>query len=160
MDEQAALRDAIEAGRQSPCAKSKRGVVIFRRTGRDILGTGFNAPPPGFTCDGSETCRAACSNVAVHAEQAALIDAHRHRRPLGGAEMIHIKIVDGQPVAGGGPSCPDCSKLILQAGLGIVWLLEAREGHPNGVWVRRTPEDFHNETLRNCGLHPFAKVTS
>lgn len=73
--------------------------------------------------------------------------------------MLHTKVVfeGGQwvSVPGGPPSCPDCSKLILEAGIDGMWLVEERDG--NTVLVRYTAAEFHDQTLRNCGLHPYKK---
>jgi deoxycytidylate deaminase len=154
MDEQDALKAATDAALKSPCAKSKRGVVIWGyQTG--IYAAKPNAPPPGFHCDGSTTCRAACGKVAVHAEQAAILDCHRWGKPTRGLEMLHVKVVGGKAVPSGGPSCPDCSKLIVEAGFSGMWLYEDSPDGP--TLVRYTADEFHTLTLKNCGLHPHAK---
>lgn len=73
--------------------------------------------------------------------------------------MLHTKValVDGLwvSVPGGPPSCSDCSKLILEAGIDGMWLMEKREGEARPV--RYTASEFHEQTLRNCGLHPYKK---
>jgi deoxycytidylate deaminase len=122
---------AIEAANLSPC-RSKRGAAIFH--GECILSTGFNHKPNGFTCDGSEGCKSLCRNDAVHAEQAAIIGAGR-RFSL--AEMLHVKTVDGKLVSSGPPSCLQCSKLILEAGIAAMWLY-----HEDG-WKRYDAHTFH-----------------
>lgn len=144
------IKVAVEAARRSPCAKSKRGVVIA--DGELVLGIGCNAPPPGFVCEGSDACRAACAKVAVHAEQSALLRAvgeiqHLERTsPRAVAPLaLHVKVVDNELVAGGGPSCVDCSKLLLAGGVMWVWLYEAR---PDGdAWVQYDAEEFHRLSL-------------
>ena len=156
---------AVAAGAASPCAKSKRGVVIWARNrehsplkGACIEGTMYaiqasahNARPDG-PCDGSDACRRDCGKVAVHAEQAAILkctDWFRNgNRKQDVVEMLHVKVVDGQAVPGGPPSCWQCSRIILAAKVDYMWLLEDGRG-----WVRRTAQQFHRETLRNCGLH-------
>ena len=186
---------ATEIGCKSPCTKSKRGVVIFspprdrRQGGEDIWGEGYNAPPEPFRCDGSEACRAACGRICVHAEQAALLDFWRGRRDAqargdprwprlsdqwtrdeGEAqlEMLHVKVVNGEAVPGGPPSCVECSKLILASGLRAMWLYEVRPrddllGTPEFIasldaeklyptLVRYTALEFHTETLRNLDM--------
>lgn len=150
-------RIAAVKGAGSPCAKSKRGVVIWK--GEQVLGSGYNHPPTGFTCDGSAGCRASCGKVAVHAEQAALLQCLGKCLDVAGAEMLHTKVsLVGDSyvgVFGGPPSCPDCSKLILQSGIAGMWLIEEREGRPTPV--RYSADDFHRLTLKNCGLHPYYK---
>lgn len=159
MDENAALREAIRAGGFSPCTKSKRGVVIWSKEAPDVLGFGWNHPPEPYQCDGSNSCRASCGKIAVHAEQAALLQCRDLGRVVRGAEMLHTKVVlvagVWVSVFGGPPSCPDCSKLILEAGIDGMWLVEEREGQP--VLMRYSAVEFHNQTLRNCGLHPYKK---
>lgn len=148
-----ALSHATAIARMSPCKKSKRGVLVFNRRGP--LGGGFNGPPPGFVCDGSPECRAACPKVCNHAEARALLEAlsFARRSPtepldivLHGAELLHIKVVDGEPVPSGPPSCWQCSRLILDCGISKVWLV-----HADGL-KSYTADEFHEATLRECGL--------
>lgn len=142
---QEAIDAAVEIGRQSPCAKSKRGVVIFARHVSDqvlIYSRGYNSPPAPFVCDGSEACQGACAKVAEHAEAAAL-------RLLGGTmaaglglELLHVKVRNGELVESGPPSCSDCSKAILaDRRIWRVWLL-----HESG-WTGYGPVDFHALSL-------------
>lgn len=123
---------AIEAAKQSPC-QSKRGVVIWDEYG--TVSVGFNHQPAPFICDGSNACKMSCGKTAVHAEQMALLQGNRSR--IHGAEMLHIKVIDGKPVPSDGPSCLQCSKLILEAGIAGMWLL-----HHDG-WKRYGPAEFH-----------------
>ena len=95
----------------------------------------------------------ACSKICVHAEQAALLDAgidlHTRR---GECEVAHLKVVDGEPVPSGPPSCVECSKLMLTAGIAAVWLLhESPEGGPP-QWRRYDADDFHRRTLAHLSL--------
>lgn len=148
------VEKAIKAARTSPCAKSKRGVVLFDDVGP--ISVAHNAPPAGFTCDGSDACRAACGRVAVHAEQRAILLGAERPYSLDVASALHMKVVDGELVAGGGPSCVDCSKLILAAGIAYVWLYEA---HPAGPkWVRYDAVEFHRLSLVANGL-PVIQAT-
>lgn len=129
------LYRAIEAAALSPC-QSKRGVVIWDDYG--IVSTGFNNQPKPFICDGSDKCKKSCSRTAVHAEQAALLNGDRQR--IRGAQMLHIKVLDGFPMHGGGPSCLACSKLILMAGIRYMWLL-----HDAG-WKRYETAEFNYQS--------------
>jgi deoxycytidylate deaminase len=141
-----ALAAAVLVAQSSPCAKSRRGVVIFTRQD-GVLARGWNAPPSPFRCDGSEACQASCNKIAVHAETAALHDLMRigvgGRGPL---EMLHVKVVNGVAVASGAPSCWQCSREVLVSGVRWFWLL-----HAEGL-RRYTAEDFHTITLRNSSL--------
>jgi hypothetical protein len=134
------IERAREQAMKSPCAKSKRGVVIFdavmeadrerieRRTGVQIAraimirGIGFNGPPSPLACDGSAECRRDCAKICLHAEHRALASTMF----MGGAqaELVHVKVVNGIVVAGGPPSCWQCSREVLESGIRGVWLFE------------------------------------
>jgi hypothetical protein len=59
--------------------------------------------------------------------------------------MLHIKVVDGKPVTSLGPSCGDCSKLILASGIWYMWLL-----HDKG-WTVYTAAQFHYLSVGSSG---------
>lgn len=126
-----ALGFAIEAAKLSPC-QSKRGVAIWNSSG--LVSVGWNDQIEPFKCDRSEKCKRSCYKTALHAEQKAILDAGERTR---GAFMLHIKVQDGKPVTSMGPSCPECSKLILASGICQMWLF-----HDHG-WMSYTPEKFH-----------------
>jgi len=143
-----ALSAAIAAAKQSPCAKSKRGAVIWNPD-IGICGIGYNHTPAPFICGQDDTCREACSKINVHAEQAALLNFRRSERAnksLRDFDMLHVKVVDDVAVPSGPPSCWQCSKLILACGIKGVWLL-----HENGL-QRYWAVDFHYLTLEHAGL--------
>ena len=148
LDENWALKEAINCANQSPC-RSKRGVIIWNRTS-GVETYGFNEPPPPLICDGSDACKANCAKTAVHAEQAALLHfkPYKYRE----YEMIHVKTIGGEAVHSLQPSCWQCSKLILAAGIKYMWLYQ-KEG-----LVRYTALDFHNKTLINCGLNRHDEI--
>ena len=155
-----AIESARKAALRSPCAKSKRGVVLF--CGEDtteecvvVAGEGFNGPPPGFACDRSDACRRDCAKLCLHAEDRAIRQAlvEWSAPPLDDVELLHVKVVDGQVVPGGGPSCWQCSRLVVEAGLRGVWLYEQTGIAPSGggalaSWRFYTAEEFHRTTLR------------
>jgi deoxycytidylate deaminase len=153
-----ALDLAIEVGAQSPCQKSKRGVVIFHPD-RGVMATGFNHPPPGFHCDGI-VCRQHCAKVCVHAENDAL---SKVAGDLEGAELLHTKVADGHAVPTGGPCCWQCSREIANRKLSFIWLFQNREipgpgGRMRttsmGELVRYTPDRFHLITLLANNITP------
>lgn len=115
---------AVRMASWSPC-RSKRGAVIFR--GDEVVAGGNNYKPRGFDCDGTAECKATCRVEAVHAEQEALLSAGWASRD---AELVHVKVVNGQLVPSGEPSCVHCSKLALAGGIAFVWLF-----HEDG-WKR------------------------
>lgn len=123
---------AIEAAMRSPC-RSKRGVAIWNQNGQ-LVSTGYNRQVAPFVCDGSERCKRHCSELAVHAEQDALLEAHCS---VAGMEMLHVKAEGGHLMVSGVPSCVACSKLIVAARLKAMWLY-----HHDG-WRRYEAEDFH-----------------
>ncbi len=72
-------------------------------------------------------------------------------------DLVHVKIGDdGRLVAGGLPSCWQCSRAILDCGfIDGVWLYEewpTSDGGVSDVWHRYTAESFHRTTLYNCGM--------
>jgi deoxycytidylate deaminase len=167
---------AIECARRvalrSPCAKSKRGVVLFTweakpEIDRDILvvlpGEAFNGPPPGFSCTGSDACRRDCAKLCMHAEQRAILYGFgRVAGRIAGCDLLHVKVVNGEVVPGGGPSCWQCSRLVVEVGLRGVWLYELvgdvneprllGTDEKRGLWIFYTAEECHRETLRACGI--------
>ena len=126
---------AVEVSQWSPC-RSKRGSVIF--SGDSMIAHGHNYKPKGFECDGSEACKATCRTEAIHAEQHALLYARCAR----GAEMLHVKTVLGHLVPSGGPSCVQCSKLGLAAGVAGIWLY-----HEDG-WTFYQAREWHALSLK------------
>lgn len=141
-----ALEEAVNAASHSKC-KSQRGVVIWDRATGNIV-YGWNAPPKPFKCDGSDECRANCSKTAVHAEQSALMKMlNNYDMNINECEMIHVKIVDDEPVFSEKPSCWQCSKLILESGLKSMWLYQ-KDGY-----VEYNPIEFHRLTLENCNIN-------
>jgi hypothetical protein len=125
---------AIEASLNSPC-QSKRGVAVF--SADDLMVVGWNHKPRGFDCDGSAACKATCGRQAIHAEQMALMGNGK----TSGCDMLHVKTVDGLLVPSGGPSCLECSKLILFCRISGMWLY-----HFDG-WRRYEAAEFHRLTL-------------
>ena len=134
--------------RRLRCAKSQRGAVIFHRellpnNELALVSTGGNGPPEPFRCGGVDECDTDCNRVAVHAEERAIIRAERTM--LHGAELVHVEVVDGDLVASGTPSCWQCSRMVLEAGMRGVWLF-----HADG-WRFYEAETFHRLTLaHNC----------
>lgn len=137
----------IEAARlaalESPCAKSKRGVVLFNREDHDrfeknypgrgnhqlaIASRGFNGPPTGFSCTQDYSCRGNCAKLCMHAEARAIYAAGA-LDDVCDLELVHVKVVDGAVVPAGGPSCWQCSRLVVEVGLRGVWLFEAQRWH-------------------------------
>lgn len=136
---------AIAIGSRSPCEKSKRGAIVMLD---GLLVTGaYNRMPLGLNCDGTAACRAVCGKACLHAESRAL---HAARRALSlqylqAAELLHVKVRDGQAVPSGPPSCWQCSREVYEYVRGI-WLF-----HESG-WAFYEAEDFYQRTLENCGL--------
>lgn len=145
---------AIDEADYSPCRKSTRGAAVFTwnaiHSGGAITGTGCNHPAAG-SCSPTAPCGggdrmiglvSACSLVCEHAEEAALRRASAIA--LFPSEIVHVKVVRGDLVPSGPPSCITCSRAILCSGLiDLVWLY-----HEDG-WVSRTASGFHAATLRH-----------
>lgn len=179
------VQTAIGYANQSPCQKSQRGAVIYEHKESNVyiigddrpIGRGYNGLPSIQQCDGSEACRRDCGKICVHAESRAIRNALTSPRcfarsvlyqtpggtrisPLINHRLIHVKTVDGDLVAGGQPSCWQCSKDILDCGLDGVWLFELDDAHPTsaamsgkGTWRYYTARHFHEVTLQNIPLH-------
>lgn len=131
------LDAAMYRAARSPC-RSQRGAVVFRYVPFSVISLGHNQKPAGFGCDRSDACKATCRVEAIHAEQQALLNAGPAAY---GADLLHVKIVAGQLVPSGGPSCVQCSKLALAAGIVGVWLF-----HDAG-WRRYDANEFHRLSL-------------
>ena len=127
----------------SPCAKSKRGVVVWD-TGGHIVSGACNSPPPPFKCDGSSRCLANCGELCVHAETAALQNVPQGLTNL---HMLHVKVVNKAVVPSGYPSCHRCSsQMLAHSALCAMWLL-----HEEGL-RRYDMKEFHLLSLRAKGL--------
>lgn len=160
---------ACNTASNGPCAKSKRGVVIYGPDSYQgnvpvIFGNAFNSQPWPYECDKSDACKAACGQLCIHAEQRAIMqmirpsptdlalfkfgDEVRYPEP-GSLALVHVKVVDGKLVPSPkGPSCEQCSKLIVEnKWIGRVWLYVAE-----GSWNGYDPVNFHRKTLIACGL--------
>lgn len=156
-------RAVVDAANTAPCAKSRRGVVVFCRS-RDlrverrgvpanapvVLATASNGPPGGWSCDGK--CRDACGQVAMHAEQRAILAALQAGYRVKGADVVHVKTVDGRAVPSGVPSCLACSKFMVETKIARVWLYQARNGGA-GAWYVWSAEAFHVATLAHHAVH-------
>jgi deoxycytidylate deaminase len=146
-----AARWAISASVRSPC-RSKRGVVIFDAKG--LISDGWNYQPEPFVCDGSARCKSTCGRTAIHAEQVAILQAAMRGRGclFPGACLLHVKAVKGRLVPSGPPSCLECSKLILAAGLAAVWL------YHEGGWRAYNSAEFHRLSAESHGIQLLEKT--
>lgn len=189
-----AIEEALAAASHSPCQKRKVGISVYRCLrglpgGQELVidtnSSGYNGPP--FTwnkdepdvegaCDGSEACRRDCARRCVHAEVRAIdtiVEELRDRSHL--LRLVHVKLDDaGKLKACNGPSCIDCSKFILDCGIGGIWLLENPPRDPAEEWSAwyqgREPErdpaparwryypakEFHQATMVRLGIHQVA----
>jgi deoxycytidylate deaminase len=137
-----AIIAAIGAARGSTCAKDQRGAAVWHHNYGHMVAAS-NGPPTPFVCDGSSQCAKACGKLAVHAEERALL---AYMRGAGGMavhdmQVLHIRVVGGEPVTSGTPSCITCSRTMLEAGVSWVWLW-----HDAG-WTGYSAADFHAASL-------------
>lgn len=175
-----AISRAIEAAKLSPCAKSKRGVALFYELDNEpevdadtgirthttrpwIVATGQNSGPwphysdePAHSCDGSATCRAMCRHACVHAEARAVLEfdglspTQRCSKTL---QLVHVKVVDGELVAGGPPSCWPCANLLVEHGrVETIWLYE--DLWEGADWTCWPTINFYRATMLRQGEHP------
>jgi len=173
-----AIEAAESVAAESPCQKRKVGISIYVSAwslpgGREVvepgaIASGFNGPPDPGVCDGSTLCRRDCAKRCVHAETRAiaevdtvhpeyLYEPHRVR-------LVHVKLDDsGKIMPCDGPSCVDCSKIILDRGLGGIWLYELGEFVPPTRpemfsrmpprWVYYPAAEFHRVTCQRTGVY-------
>jgi hypothetical protein len=142
------IEAACDSSLESPCQKSKRGVVAWHRK-LGVVARGHNTPVAG-ECNGSDHCRKTCAKRCQHAEMAAVLEVLAQRRPYP-VELVHVKTVDGTLVAGGPPSCWQCSRLLssqpVPPFVTHIWLFQTP-----GVWHRYPVKRFHELTLESCRL--------
>ncbi len=141
---EAALQLATKMAMLSSCVKSKRGAVIWHPH-REVVAIGWNRQPGTYACDGSAQCREHCGKLCVHAETSVLLKAGLSAKD---ASMLHVKAVDGVAVPSGPPSCWQCSRLILAAGIETMWLF-----HDAGLRAY-SAEEFHRLTLEHHAICP------
>lgn len=153
-----AIEEAIEEARRSPCAKSKRGAVVFAED--RILGIGFNGQPTGFACTDSHACHKHCAMICMHAEARAILDAltspPTYPRSVP-RELVHVKVSDGKLATSGGPSCVQCSRLVVDQRIAGVWLYEVKSATSEGVdegWYFYPAAEFHRISLDTNGIRP------
>lgn len=137
---QYAINAAVEAALCSPCVQ-KRGASIYSPERQVIESTGFNHPPLGFHCGKSYKCKMRCMRENLHAEQAAIMSVDPKEAAFD-CDLVHVKVIDGSPVACVTPNCLECSKFINLAGIRGVWLL-----HEAG-WKRYSAAEFHSESVK------------
>jgi deoxycytidylate deaminase len=154
----AMIARAVAAATLSPCAKSKRGAVVYYPKAALVLGEGHNGQPDPFLCRDSAGCRESCAKLCVHAESRAIAAAIasatklRAKPPvLAETHLLHAKVVDGQLVTSGGPSCWQCSRDVVEHKIDGVWLYED-DGSRFYGWRFYTAIQFHAATLDACGL--------
>lgn len=142
------------------CAKSQRGCVVFDPATSMPVGAGVNRPPAPFACDGSDACRRDCDKICAHAEQSAIQVALEALARYGGyfsglhgLELVHGKFVGGELVAGGGPSCWQCSRAVLGHGLAGVWLYEAHEKCVSRDCGRAAEYQCARDDFKTCKKH-------
>lgn len=165
-----AIERARAAALESPCQKSKRGVAVFveiRPTGLQtnssfhVVSHAFNGAPDG-SCDGSAECRRDCAKRCAHAEQRAVrLALFTGAFAPAHMQLVHVKVVDNEIVAGGGPSCWQCSRDILDAGFAGIWLFERGSQFADGAglnddedsrWRYYDAQTFHQITAGACGI--------
>lgn len=165
-----AVAAAVGQARSSTCMKSRRGAAVFEVDVESgglvvvpdpsrvaVVGRGHNGLPVGLApCRGDDACRAACRYRAVHAEERAVNHAILyHAESFFGTsefvDVVHAKVDDaGALVAGGGPSCWQCARTMLESGVVAgVWLFED-SGDAGARWVRHEILEFYELTMRDA----------
>lgn len=130
-----AVTAAVEAARASRCRKSSRGCSVFDGIvhsaavrGTNVIGAANNGRPDDEACGGY--CAAHCNKMAVHAEARAIRLGERWlaEHSLVRSDslvLVHAKVgATGNLVGGGGPSCWQCSRELLDVNFAGIWLYE------------------------------------
>lgn len=141
---QKAIDAAVAEAKASTCSKSNRGVVAVSCNTGNIVGYGYNEPPVPYKCLRNDECKANCNKYCIHAEIRAMNMVVWMREFV---DLVHVKVVDGELVKGGPPSCWQCSREILERNFRGVWLYLDPEG-----WTYYTALEFHAVTLKHCGI--------
>ena len=113
------FKECEQEARKSRCQKSQRGVVIVNDG--IILGRASNNPPLELLCE-PEKCHDICNEYCIHAEDRAIHEANAQGLDLKGSRLYHLKIKEGAVRSSRNPSCPNCSKWILESGIAEVVL--------------------------------------
>lgn len=165
-----AVDAALAQARASTCAKSRRGAAAFLAfdsdgvaialSNRVVVGAGNNGLPCGIpACQGDDSCRSSCRYRAVHAEEravsAAMVTLGDPDRGHGDDffDVVHVKVdAAGDLVAGGGPSCWQCARTMIECGsVAGVWLFEDR-GDRGACWVRYPIRRFYEVSMRDARI--------
>jgi deoxycytidylate deaminase len=126
------FEEAAVVARESLCWRDKCGAIVV--SGGNILGDGFNGPPHNLEsqrrCDWVRTSQLkpkSDTTCCVHAEWRAVIEASAdYPGLLGDARLYFMRVTaDGAMTFAGDPYCTPCSRLILDAGIAEVCLLQA-----------------------------------
>ncbi len=134
------MAEAIKAAVNSPCEKSKRGIVIVKDN--EIIGAGYNKPPFESGCV-PNVCRDICADYCEHAEVFAGLDSLKKNKDPSGGRMYHAKIQEGFLKDCGPPSCVRCSSLASVIGIKD-FVLQHKGGY--GLYEMR---EFHELSLRS-----------
>lgn len=132
------FKECEQEASKSRCQKSQRGVIIVRNG--DILGRACNNPPLELLCK-PEECHGICNQYCIHAEDRAIHEANAQGLDLRGSRLYHLKIKEGTVRPSMDPSCPNCSKWILESGIAEV-VLKREIGYS-----LYDAEEFHERSL-------------
>lgn len=112
---------ATEEARRSPCAKSKRGAVVFKNG--KILGLDNNHPNLPHTCI-PDACMNFCAFYTTHAERGACQDAIAKGNNINGASILHMKIKNNEIIPVDTAECFDCSSYLVRLRARGVYIAE------------------------------------
>ncbi len=125
------MRMALEWANLSHCTRAKVGSLIVK--GKMIISDGYNGMPSGFdnTCEvmtpvhGIEGAGEYKTDwKVIHAEANAILKCARHGTSCEGA-TLYVTL----------PPCPECCKLILQAGIKRVVYLDEKTRDISGLEI-------------------------
>lgn len=144
---------AIDEARRSPCAKSKRGAVVFKDG--QILGRDHNHPNIPHTCV-PDVCMNYCSFYTTHAERGACQDGIFRGNNLDGASILHMKIKNGLVKPVEKAECLDCSSYLMKlrsSGIYIVELILMHTDDKNQVIFKgHSIDEFFQNSISTLNL--------
>ncbi|MCL5784735.1 MAG: hypothetical protein M1142_05295 [Patescibacteria group bacterium] len=144
---------ATEEAKRSPCAKSKRGAIVFKDG--QILGRDHNHPNIPHTCV-PDVCMSYCSVYTTHAERGACQDAIFKGNNLDGASILHMKVKKGLVMPVEQAQCLDCSSYLMKlrsSGIYIIELILMHVGEDNRIIFKgHTIDEFFQNSISSLEL--------
>ena len=161
---------ALRCAKQGTCRRRNRGAIIVNAE-RRIIATGYSGTPSGCPhCTELNSCLREQYNVpsgqryefcrSIHAEMNALLQAGQSARGCD-LYLAGVNVNDGSIIDRDSP-CLLCAKLIVQAGIKRVIILQADRTynvlHPNAILLFRSEEAVSSMISQNAVENKITEV--